>query len=253
MNKGIIAGVVVVILVAGVGGAGYYLSQNIDGIVKEMVEEIGTDTTKTKVRVAEVKLNLREGSGRLTGLTVANPDGFSPEALVTMDTIDIVIDPSSLTQDVYVIKSVTVNGMRVLAEQVGGGTNVQAMLNGMDEEEAGDGSSDGGDASEDPLFAVGELNFNDGSIALRSDLFGERSLDLPNFAFTELGSTEKGLTADELSEQVADEVLSEVKDVVVSGIRSLARDAAAEKLKETLSEGAAEGLNKLKGLFKSRD
>ncbi|MDA0272859.1 MAG: hypothetical protein O3C68_06365 [Proteobacteria bacterium] len=56
MNK-IILGIVVILLIAAVG-AGVYLMQNLDGIVKNMIEEVGTEATNTQVRVREVKLNL---------------------------------------------------------------------------------------------------------------------------------------------------------------------------------------------------
>ncbi|MFP6792431.1 MAG: hypothetical protein VB996_04100, partial [Pseudomonadales bacterium] len=68
MNK-IIIGFVVVLVVA-VAGAGYYLMQNLDGIVKNLIEEVGTEVTNVQVRVREVKLNLAEGKATLSGLTV---------------------------------------------------------------------------------------------------------------------------------------------------------------------------------------
>ena len=74
--KKVILGTVAVLLVA-VVGVGVFLMQNLDGIVKNMIEKVGSDVVNTEVRVQEVKLNLSEGSATLRGFTVANPPGFS--------------------------------------------------------------------------------------------------------------------------------------------------------------------------------
>ena len=74
-NKVVIAGVVVVLLA--VAGVAVYVTQNIDGLVKSLVEQVGSDVTKTQVQVAEVKMNVSDGNGQLSGLTVANPPGFT--------------------------------------------------------------------------------------------------------------------------------------------------------------------------------
>ena len=49
MSK-IILGFVVVLVVA-VAGAGYYLMQNLDGIVQSLIEDVGTEVTNAQVRV----------------------------------------------------------------------------------------------------------------------------------------------------------------------------------------------------------
>ena len=95
MNK-IITGFAV-LLVAAVAGSGYYLIQNLDGIVKNMIEEVGNEVTNTRVQVREVKVSLSEGKATMSGLTVANPPGFSSEPLFTLDQISVTIDIASLT------------------------------------------------------------------------------------------------------------------------------------------------------------
>lgn len=241
MSKAIIGGVIVVLLAA-IAGAGFYLMQNVDGIVKALIEEAGTESVGTAVKVAGVKVNLREGSAVISGLTVANPPGFSPEPLLTLATIKVSIDTASLTKDVYIIKDVVVEGVRVLAEQKGTGTNVQALVDGMPEDEAGTSQSGAGSAG-DSLFAVAQINVAAGQMELRSEQFGTREIELTSIRLTKLGSAEKGLTTDELSDAVSDQLLGQIKAAVTQAASDYLRDEAKSRLKEKLGE-------KLGNLFK---
>lgn len=251
MNKAAV-GVVAVIVVAAAIGGGLYLKQNIDGIVKDLIETVGTETTGTSVKLAGVKLDLTEGAGVISGMTVANPEGFSTNSLFSVNSINIAIEPESFTSEVYIIDDIAIDGAKVLAEQVGGGTNIQALLNNMDTAE----EPVGGDAtgtSEEPRLGVRRINFTNGNLHLKSDIFGERTLSMPDFTVSDIGTSGKGLTPDELGTEIAKELLVQVKDAVKDEISDLASDAAKAKLKEQIGEKATEGLNKLKGLFNKDD
>lgn len=241
MNKAIGIGAIFV-LVAAIAGGVYYVSQNIDGFVKEQIEIVGTEAVGTQVAVQEVKLNLREGGGRLSGLTIANPEGFSADSVFQMSGIEIAIDPTSLANDVYVINSITIDGASVLAEQVGGGTNLQAIMNGMNQEAQPAADS----AQSDVRLAVNDVLFTNGSMTLRSDVFGERSLTIPDFSLKQLGTPQQGLTPNELGQEIATQLIGQVRDAVQDELRSLAVDAAKEKVQEKIDEG----IDKIKGLFK---
>ena len=126
----IIIGFVVILVVAALG-VGYYLMQNLDEIVKNMIEEVGIEVINAQVQVKEVKINLPEGKATLRGLTVANPPGFSSEPLFTLSNVSVTIDTSSLAEPVYLIEEISIDGVRVLAEQTGMVTNVQKFMDGM--------------------------------------------------------------------------------------------------------------------------
>jgi len=140
----------------------------------------------------------------------------------------------------------------VLAEQVGSSTNIQTLMDGMN---AGSDDAGGSDAANTtgPKLAVQQIQFTNGNLNLKSDVFGERTLTLPDFTLRNLGSTEQGLTPEELGTEIATELLGQVKDAVMDNISDLARDAAKAKLKEKLGEQAEKSLNKLKGLFNKDD
>ena len=251
MNKAVVAGVVLVVIAAGIGGA-IYLRQNLDGLVKDVIEQVGSEATGTAVKVGGVELSLTDGAGSITGLSIANPAGYSPNSLFAMDSIGVDIDPATLADDVIVVESIVIDGARVLAEQAGSSTNIQALMDGMS---AGGDGADSGDASgaSGPKLAVQKIQFTNGNLNLKSDVFGERTLTLADFTLNNLGSADEGLTPDELGSEIAAGLLGQVKDAVKDNISDLAREAAQDKLKEKLGEQAGEGLNKLKGLFNKGD
>lgn len=252
MNKSIGIGLVLVVL-AGVAGAVYYVTQNLDGFVKSTIEQVGSDATNTSVRVNDVKISLTEGSARLGGLTVANPVGFSQADLFTMSDIRVAIDTASLTRDVYIIKEISVDGPSILVEQQGSTTNIQTLRNNMD---TGAGEPSGSEPSDTPSttrLAVNEINFTNGTVLLKSDVLGEQTLPLPNIALRDIGSAEQGLTPTELGQAIAGQLIGQVRDVVSAELKRLAREEATRKLKEKLGESASEGINKLKGLFGGKD
>jgi hypothetical protein len=250
MNKSLIAGIFLILLV-GIAGAGYYLTQGIDGFVKTMIERVGSDTTKTAVNVQEVKISLANGSGQLGGLTIANPTGFSQANLFTMSDISIAIDTASLTRDVHVIKEITVTEPIILVEQAGTKTNLQALMSGMDSQTAASAESTETTSNKpsDIRIAVNEINFLSGKVLLKSDILGERTLTLPSIALRDIGSSEQGLAPEALGQAIAAQLIGQIRDAVSKELKALARKEAERKLKEKLGESAAEGINKLKGLF----
>lgn len=234
MGKAIIG--VLVVLVLAIGGAGFYLLQNIDGIVKQLIEEIGTETLGSKVSVAEVKVKLTEGSASVSGLTVANPPGFSAEPVFSLGNIKVAIDTGSITGPVYVINEISVSGVNVIAEQKGVTTNVQTLLDGMPETEAGSGEA-GADASgSDVLLSIAEVNFADGSMELRSDQFENQTVDLKRLNLRNLGTPENGLTPEQVGAEVAIQLVDQISVAVQDAIAQYARKEAEKAIKNKLGE-----------------
>lgn len=248
---GKIIGSVVLVLILAVVGAGVYLLQNLDGIVKEVIEKVGSDVTGTSVRVAEVKIDLQGGAATLAGLTIANPAGFSKGNLFAMKAIKVVIDVASMTRPVYVINEVSVSGVQVLAEQKGSKTNIQALLDGMSQSGAEDGST-AGDSGEVKL-AIQQISFDDGGAELRSDTLGNHNVSLPGFKLKSIGSANDGKTPTEVGVAIATQLSSQIASAVSDAFSDIAKQAAKEKLRKKLGDTAMDGINKLKSLFSKDD
>ena len=77
MNRSMKIGLgAVAALIVVIGGASIFLLSNLDGLIKEAVEKVGTEATQAKVTLNEVSISIKSGSGELRGLNVANPKGF---------------------------------------------------------------------------------------------------------------------------------------------------------------------------------
>ena len=232
MNK-IITGFAV-LLVAAVAGSGYYLIQNLDGIVKNMIEEVGTEVTNTRVQVREVKVSLSEGKATLSGLTVANPPGFSSEPLFTLDQISVTIDIASLTGPVYLIDDISVAGVHVLAEQKGPTTNIQKLMDGMPESDDPTNAGDTGNRDADIQLAIKQIDFSNATMELRSDQIETQSVELKNLQLRDIGTLENGLTPEEVGEKIAAQLMGKIKAALKTAASKYLRKEAEATLKAKL-------------------
>jgi len=246
----IIGGVVLVLILAAVG-VGVYLLQNLDGLVKEVIEKVGSEVMGTDVSVGEVKIDLQGGAATLADLTIANPDGFSEGNLFAMEAIKVVIDISSITGPVYVIDEISVSGAQVLAEQIGSNSNIQALLDGLPQSDATDGVSE--NSADEVKLAIQQISFADGRLELRSDSLGNHNVSLPGFKLRDIGSASKGLTPTEVGVAIATQLTSQVASAVSDAFADIAKQVAKEKLRKKLGDAAVDGINKLKSLFDRGD
>lgn len=224
----------VVILVVAVSGVGYYLMQNLDEIVKNMIEEVGTEVTNAQVQVREVKIDLPEGKATLSGLTVANPPGFSSEPLFTLSNVSVTIDTSSLTEPVYLIEEISIDGVRVLAEQTGTITNVQKFMDGMPKSDDPGDVDDTASSEADIQLAISRIDFSNGMMELRSDQIGNQSIELEKLQLRNIGTPENGLTPDEVGEEIAGQLMVSVQDALKSALVKYLRKEAESSLKSKL-------------------
>src|SRR6202000_495394 len=89
-------GIGLVVLLVIIAGVSWYLYSNLDSYVKAAIEKYASDATQTAVRVDSVKISLSTGEGTITGLTVANPDGYSSAKAVSIGTILMRLDIGSV-------------------------------------------------------------------------------------------------------------------------------------------------------------
>lgn len=115
LMKKIILGIVLLLIIA-IGGGVFYLFHNLDAIVKMAIEKYGSQAIQTPVRVDKVRIRLQEGSASISGLTIANPAGFSMPHAFALGDISVGIDINSLTGDVIVIREIGIGAPQVFFE-----------------------------------------------------------------------------------------------------------------------------------------
>ena len=146
MRKSLIA--IVAILVIAIAAAVFYVFSNLDAIVKAAIEQHGSDAVKTSVQVDQVAIKLADGAAAITGLTVANPEGFSLPQAFSLGEIAIDIDLEKTGKELIAIDTIDIAAPRIYYEI---NAQRQGSLNVLKENLAtGAGATDGTTADGEP-------------------------------------------------------------------------------------------------------
>ena len=259
--KKLLIGLAVVVVVV-VGGVVYFAS-NIDSIIKTAVEDVGSEATKTKVTLNEVKLSITSGEGALRGFRMTNPAGFKTAEAMRFGEVSVKVDTDSVTKDVIVIKEVVIAAPQITYELAGGGSNIQTIQKNVDAFAKSMGAGGGGQQPAEKSdggkkVIIEHLYVRDGKIGVSAAFLAGKQMNvpLPNIHMTDIGKKKGGASPAE----VADQLLSKISQAATGAVSGLgldkmmgsAKDAAAgaaEGATKTL-EGAGKGIgDTLKGVF----
>lgn len=232
----------------------YFLLGNLDGIIKGVIEDVGTEVTGTRVTVDSVELELSTGKGRITGLTIDNPPGYDSEYAFKLNEITVGVQPASVTKPVIVISEVTIKGASLIAEQKGQTTNLSDLLANIEKSSK---QTDKDVAEEQPEQAAGDVRlhlkkfvFAGTKAKIISETSGEAALRVPDVTRNNIGDPATGLTPEQMAEQILQAVVEEVENAVAA---DLAKEAVERKVREKIGLDGKDGESGLKSLFKRGD
>jgi len=244
--KKIIVGIVLIIVIATIGGF-YYVLTNLDSLVKAAIETHGSEATQTAVRVSQVKIDLSKGGATINGLTVANTSGFSMPLAFSLGEITAAIDLQSLQKEPYIINEITVLSPQVFVEiNKDNETNLNQLKNNL----LGNAKPatkpqvvDDNAGMSEPRIIIRKLVFADGDInakvvALKNK---EYKLKLPSIHLSNMGGS-KGATPSELSM----EIINHLTDQASAVVKEKVIDAELDKLKAKANAKIDEEKVKLK-------
>lgn len=231
--KKVFLGLVLIILVF-IGGGLYYVLNNLDSLIKTAIETYGSQATQTAVRVDQVKISLTDGAGAISGLSIANPSGFTMPNAFSLGEIRTGIDLQSLQQEPYIINEITVLAPQVFVEiNRDNKTNLNELKNNlMNGVPAQTGSKTEAPAepskTKEPRLIIRRITFADGTIQARAAALDNKEylLKLPRLDMNNLGGT-NGATATEL----ATEILNRLTDRATEEVKKKIIDAELDKLK----------------------
>jgi hypothetical protein len=226
----------VVVLIAGLGASCTRLNTR----VENGIESGGSKYTGVPVGVGQVDLKILRGSGQITGLTVANPDGYVAENAFRMDLMRLDIGVLSLLMwfrpvilDELIIDAPVVN--LELNEQ--GGSNLRDISDNVAKnmEPADDKLKEPETKTDKPpdesrRIVIRKLVIDGVSYSVLLKDGSSQSGTLPAIELTDVGGSD-GKTPAELSTVV-----------VVAMAREMLKEALARKLFETVGELKSEGL-----------
>lgn len=232
----------------------YWLSNNMNSLVKNAIEQVGSDTLKTEVRVANVDIDLKASKVSLSGFTVANVTGFDAPLLFAMNHIAVDLEPASLLEKTIEIKSVVIDGTQVIAEQKGQSINLQVLLNNLNQNHTEKPVSQPTTTEQsaeplDILIKVAAFDFTNTSTQLISEQFGEREVNSPNISLRNIGG-DKGVAPEQLAQAVIKPLIKQASKAVEGHLKKMVEDKAKQKLKEQIDKKYGEGSgDALKQLF----
>lgn len=221
-----------------------FVYSSLESVVKTAIEKVGSDITKTEVRLDDVDISMRSGSGSLRGFRVANPDGFEDDDVFRFDEVTMVIDLETLAQDPVVIKEIVFEGARINYHLGTRGSNVDEVQDNV--EEYG-GPTDGGG----PNLVIEHLHFRNGEISVTGPkLLGSKKITtpLPDLHLQNIGGDEGGATP----AQVARKLMSGIGRKVTTAVGKLDLDPVKEGVPEEAEaavDAAQDAGKKLKKLF----
>jgi len=241
--------VFIIVIVAGV----LFLLTNLDSIVKSAIQKYGSEAVQTAVRVDRVKISLKQGSGVIQGLTVANPPGFSLPFAFGLGKILVDIDNKSITGEVKVIDDITVEAPEVFVEM---NPDRKVNLDEIKKALARQAPSktkqpEAGRTGEKPKLIIRHLRFAEGIILAKIAPQGgkEQKLRLPTLEMRNIGG-KSGAYPDQIARQILNELTRHAMNEVTRRGINLATEKAKEKAQSALDEQKRNAGNKMKDLFK---
>lgn len=227
---------VLLILVAVVGGALFWLSGNIDGLIKDAIENYGGAMTQAKVSVGAVKIVPVDGKGTISNLVIGNPAGFKTAHALKVARIDIDIDIASVTRDVILIRRIAVVAPDVIYEKGEAMTNFDAIQKNI----AAYLGPAGGKKDGRKLI-VEQLSIRDAKAQASAAFMNGKtvSVPLPDITMKDLGRAKGGITAGELGQEVAGALKAKLTDAV-----------SFDRLLKSAGDALDKAGSAIKGLFK---
>mgnify|MGYP006428657685 CR=1 FL=1 len=261
MKKGILVGIVVILLA--VVGGGVYVFLNAGDLIKQVVEEVGSKATKTKVTLSKVDLSIQTGEAALKGFRMGNPAGFKTDKAMSFGAVSVKIDTDSVTKDVIVVKEVVISSPDITYEYADGKANfdvIQKNVEAFAKEMGAGGKKGAKDDKGGKKLIINHLYVRDGKVAISAGLLAGKKITvpLPTIHLKDIGKKEKGATAGEVASQVMSSISSKI-----SGVGKVGMDSAVKAVKgavdgaKKMLEGGADGAGKvmedttksIKGLF----
>ena len=223
--------IIIVIVVIVIAAAVFYVYSNLDTIVKAAIEEFGSDAVNTSVQVEEVEIWLTEGTARINGLTVANPDGFSLPQAFSLGEVGVAINLEKTNKELIVIDVINIVAPRVFYEinaERQGSLNILKDNLAMGGEASADtpaGSGTSTDSEAAPLkLDIARFEFRDASLHAKVVPLNDKTYDLklPPLLLTNLTGT---------PEQISRQVLEKLIDHAKQEIQKQGLDQELSKIK----------------------
>lgn len=228
--KKILISLVALLLLMVSGTVGYlYLSLN--GFVKKQVEAVGPRITRTSVSLDSAILSPFSGSGKLTGLMIGNPEGFTRSAALKAPGISINVDRGSLLSKTIVINEILVSRPEIFLEGTLTGTNLMRLISNI-KSYGGSGQDKKVSQTSQRRYVVKRVLITAPRLNVSASLLKAnigQTIPLSDISLNNLGSDGSGISAADLSVQIIVPLLTNalregVTFITKQGIKTIQQD-----------------------------
>lgn len=241
-----------------------YLYVNMDAIAKGFVEQNASRALGVAVIIDDMDINLEERKVVVTGVSIANLDGYTKPQMIKID--NIVVAGESFDKDLIVLSRIEVNATNVNLEVRPEGTNLGDIKKIADANSQGTASSSP-KAEQKPKVIIRNVSLKNAQLNPSITLVGKdlAFISVPDIYVTGIGEKENGVAPQEAVAQVMAVVLQEFNKSansagfleglsldVMNDIGVSTLDVFNKNLKKAYEEevkGFGEGINQIKGLF----
>jgi len=223
--------------------------------------------TKVDVELADADLSLFSGSGDLHGLRLGNPEGYTTPSAMEVGSASLSVKPASLLADKIVVRHIRLESPVITFEGGLKGNNLNDIVKNV-REQLPKTSEKPDDKEAEALsrkLQVDEFLVTGGKVKVSiPDLGGEtKTLNMPDIRLTDLGSGPEGITAGELTDRLLREIYRAtlravaesgggLKEIGMAALEDL-KDAAMEKLKESIDSGTEKAVRGILDLLKKEE
>jgi len=206
-------------------------------LIERGVETAGPRITGTDVTLGGASVSIFDGTGSLRRLHIGNPQGFESEQAFDLGEIAIAVDVKSVTADVVRIRSIVIDGPRLVAEfDAAGRSNLDAIMNHVKAasrgKSGGGGEQAGGDP--EPKLIIEEFRFQNAEVRALAPAYGvDKGLKIKPVVLKNLGG-KGGASAADLANQVMRPIVDAALRAAMQEYLAAQRGKLEEKAKEKL-------------------
>jgi len=236
----VIGGILVGLGIVGVVMTAFFLGN----IVTAGVNRFAPQITQTKVTLAGAAISPLNGSGTLSGLVVGNPKGWSDADLCSLGKIHLDVQPFSILGDHIVINEISIEAPEFNYETKIVASNVGDLLKTIQQISGSSAAPQATTKTGKPIkFEVKKFRLQNGWVRLGVGPAAMK-LPMPPVALDNLGTSEGGITPDQLTVAIMRSVTPSVIAATTQAIGKLGGTAGAATAEGVKQIGAG-----IKGLF----
>lgn len=227
------AGALVVVGIAAVA----FLGQ-LGRIIEGAVEAHGPGMTGTSVELGSARVSVFSGEGELSNLRIGNPEGYSDDEAFDLGRIKIVLDPKSLASDVVHIRSLVIDGPRLLAEfNPAGRNNLRTILDHVKAAARSAGRTTSGKPAggggEEKRLIIDEFRFENAEARALAPAFNlDKTLKVPPVVLKNLGAKQGGAASSDIANQVLRPIVDATVQAATREYVKAQRDKLGDQAKE---------------------